>query len=608
MTGAPAVSVFMPTYRRGDSGYLATALESVLAQRFRDFELLVADDGSTDSTAQVLAEFAARDERIRCVRFERNSGLPALRTAQLAPLATGRYYAFMFDDDIWYPKALAALVKALESHPTWDMTYGNALWPHLRKDGTVARQHVLGHEPREFDAARLRASNYISHLSVLLRREVFDRVGLCDPHILVRRLCDWDLWLRIASAGTIGHTDVLVGESRGRTTSDSLGRTSSMDLELTKLYMSLDRNELLLPKNVLAYPVDGLEVFGECASPALTRRASEQFAAFYRQIGEHERAAEWEQRAGTHRPERQRVAAVAVLYRPCPDEVLANIDSYRDQVDTVIAVDNTECPDRQFVLELESRGVAYVPLGENRGLGAALNEGCRRARELGFEWAVTFDQDSAATPGMVTRLFACVELEDCPSQEPSTGNDGRSRLVPLRRPIAMVAPTWQHVGGPPETTTGGSVELETAMTSGCLTRLSVLEELGGFREDLFIDLVDHEFCLRARRHGRRIMQQRDAVLLHEVGHLRRVTFPLRCWVTDHSPVRRYYMVRNLLELGRDYECEFPESMARERRRWYRQFVKVMLAEPQRLQKARMMLRGWHDYRRGRFGRYEDLHP
>ena len=177
------------------------------------------------------------------------------------------------------------------------------------------------------------------------RREVLDEVGAYDPHILIRRLCDWDLWLRIASAGTIGHTDVLVGQSNGRTTTDSLGRTASIDLELTRLYMSLDRDALLLPQRVLTYPVDGLEVFGEGRPPMLVKRAAVQFAAFYRQVGNQERAGLWERRAASERHETPRIAAVVVLYRPSED-VLANVDSYRDQVDTIIAVDNSETPDQ----------------------------------------------------------------------------------------------------------------------------------------------------------------------------------------------------------------------------------------------------------------------
>ncbi len=611
MTGSPTVSVFLPTYRRGDSGLLSRAIESVLAQEFRDFELLVADDGSTDSTSRIVTAFAERDERIRYVRHERNSGLPALRIAQLLPLARGRYFAYMFDDDLWYPNALAVLVDALEEHPDWDMTYGNTVWPRTSPDGTVTRDHILGREPKEFDAALLQVSNFISNVAVMHRRAVIDQAGACDPHILLRRVCDWDLWLRIASVGTIGHTDVLVGEATGRTTRDSLAHTASIHKELAKLYMSLDRDALLLPERVLSYPVDGLEVFGEDPPPAIIKRAALEFAAFYREIGDQDLADAWERRAASERIEAPRIAAVVVLYRPSA-EVLNNVDSYRDQVDMVIALDNTEVPNQQFVEALRSRGVAYASLDGNRGIGAALNEGCSQARALGFEWALTLDQDSTATPGMVARLFSCVELEDVAAPR-ANEDDGRSvprreRLLPRAGRIAIVAPVWQQVGGLPMSIAGGYVALEVAFTSGSLVRLSAFEELGGFREDLFIDCVDHEFCLRARRHGWRIVQQQDAVLLHRMGRLHKVTFPVRCWVTDYEPIRRYYMVRNLLEVSREYGREFPAWVSQERRQWRKDLVKVAVAEPHRFQKAKMMIRGWLDYRRGRFGRYEDLHP
>ena len=283
------------------------------------------------------------------------------------------------------------------------------------------------------------------------------------------------------------------------------------------------------------------------------------------------------------------IAAVVVLYHPS-ETVLANVGSYRSQVDAVIAVDNSENADTYIAAQLESRGATYVPMGGNRGIAAALNEGCRRARDLGFDWVLTLDQDSTVTPGMVLNLSECVEPE-----QPSAGD------------IAIVAPVWQQVGGLPVATDCGCADLEVAMTSGSLTRLSALEELGGFREDLFIDRVDNEFCLRARRHGWRIVQRKDAVLLHRMGDLRQVTFPVRCWVSDYSPLRRYYMVRNLLEVRREFGHEFPRVMALERAYWWRELVKIMLAEPRRLEKAKMMLRGWLDYRLRRFGRYEDLH-
>ena len=589
MTGCPAVSIFMPTYRRGDSGLLKAAVESVLGQEFRDFELLIADDGSTDSTARVLSDLAARDARVRHIRHERNSGLPALRIAELLTIAAGTYHAYMFDDDLWYPDALAVLVDALETHPNWDMTYGNVLFPSVNADGTVSRERVLGREPHDFDAEMLRAGNYIPNVAVMHRREILDQVGTYDPHILLRRLCDWDLWLRIANAGTIGHTDVLVGEANGWDTPDSLGGTASIDPELTELYMSRDRDALLLPQRVLDYPVDGLGIFGECPPPVVVRRAAREFAAFYRQIGDECRGSAWERRTVPEGPDAPRIAAVVVLYRPNED-VLSNVDSYYGQVDAVIAVDNSELPDARLVTQLESRGLTYVSLGGNRGIAAALNAGCRRARDLGFDWVITFDQDSTATPGMVARLAACVELDQ-----------------PLARRVALVAPIWQQIGGIPVATVAACLELEIAMTSGSLTRLSAIEELGGFREDFFIDRVDNEFCLRARRRGWRIVQRGDAVLLHRMGDLRRVTFPVRCWVSDYSPERRYYMVRNLLEVRREYGREFPDVMAIERRYWRKEILKIVLAEPHRFEKSKMMIRGWLDYRRGRFGRYGDIH-
>ncbi|MBN1319905.1 MAG: glycosyltransferase family 2 protein [Thermoleophilia bacterium] len=301
------------------------------------------------------------------------------------------------------------------------------------------------------------------------------------------------------------------------------------------------------------------------------------------------------------------VAAVVVLYHP-PEDILANIDSYRDQVALVIAIDNSEAPDRHLVACLQSGGVDYSSLDGNRGLAAALNEGCRRARALGFEWALTFDQDSTATPDMVARLFSPLRPDSTSSRPCETRGCSSDSLRPTTGRIAIVAPVWQQVGGVPVPTTGEHAEIDTALTSGSLTRLSAFEELGGFREDLFIDCVDHEFCLRARRHGWSIVQRRDAVLLHRMGHIRRIDFPVRFWVTDHAPLRRYYMARNLREVKRQYGREFPAWLARERRYRRKDLVKLLLAEPHRLQKAGMMIQGWTDYRRGRFGRYEDLHP
>jgi GT2 family glycosyltransferase len=603
----PAVSVFLPTYCRGDSGLLARALRSVLAQEYRDFELLVADDGSTDSTARVLRSFAIEDPRVRVIRHERNCGLPALRIAELMQGATGRFFAFMFDDDVWYPHALGTLSAALDEQPRWDLTYGNVVFPTQGRDGAQTAV-TLGAEPRHFDPHLLEQQNYIPNVAVLLRREILDRAGSYDPHILVRRLCDWDLWLRIASQGTIGHTDELIGEANGGTTTDSLGHTAAMDPQLTQLYMSLERDGLLRPDRVAAHPPDDLEIFGDLRSPQLERRAAVQFAAFFRQTGAEDRAREWEARAGSSATRAVKVATVAVLFEP-DYTAAANLDACLKQTDRVIAVDNTPTPRPELVARLRESGVHYVPLGENTGIAAALNVGCRVALELGFVWALTLDQDSTPSPGMVDRLCTCIELqESIATATRRLRSKGRlaARLSPAT--IAVVAPVWQQVGGTPATTADGCAPLDLALTSGSLTRLPTLARLGWFREDFFIDRVDMEYSMRVQRHGSRMVQRQDALLLHRMGRLRRARLgPLSFFVTDYSPLRRYYMVRNVLELRRIYGHEFPAWTQAERWYWRREVFRIMLGEHDRVQKVCMMFQGWLDFRSRRFGRYELHH-
>jgi glycosyltransferase involved in cell wall biosynthesis len=108
----PRVSVVMPVFNR--PGYIATAIESVLAQTYADFELLVIDDGSTDHTPEVVASF--RDPRIRLVRHPQNLGITATRSHGLE-LARGEYVATLDSDDWAHPLRLARQVAFLDAHP-----------------------------------------------------------------------------------------------------------------------------------------------------------------------------------------------------------------------------------------------------------------------------------------------------------------------------------------------------------------------------------------------------------------------------------------------------------------------------------------------------------
>jgi rhamnosyltransferase len=285
-------------------------------------------------------------------------------------------------------------------------------------------------------------------------------------------------------------------------------------------------------------------------------------------------------------PAPRRTAAVVVLYEP-PADLLNNVATYLGQVDRVFAVDNTPTPDPTLIDALSGLGVRVLPMGGNRGIAAALNAGCRAAIEAGYDLALTLDQDSTPAPDLVEKLALCLG-------EP--GSDD----------VLLVAPVWQIEGGLPEEISARCVEIGFAMTSGNLVRLDLFEKVGGFREDLFIDRVDTEFCLRGRTMGLRVLQRRDAVLLHRAGRLEEKRCPFRHFVTNYPAIRRYYMARNVLELNRLYGREFPEWVKGERHQWSRDLPKILMSERDRLQKLTHIVRGVLDYRARRFGSYDDI--
>lgn len=112
MSHSPIVTVFIPVHNRED--YICTAVNSVLAQTFTDFELLVVDDGSRDGTRERLLRY--RDTRLRVESSNANLGIPATRNIGLE-LARGRYIALLDSDDYAYPERLARQVAWLDRHP-----------------------------------------------------------------------------------------------------------------------------------------------------------------------------------------------------------------------------------------------------------------------------------------------------------------------------------------------------------------------------------------------------------------------------------------------------------------------------------------------------------
>jgi hypothetical protein len=217
----PAISILLPTFRRGASGLFRKAVESVLNQTLKDIELIIVDDASTDGTAEQIAKFMQADGRISCLRHANNIGLPAISEFEAFTKARADFIAFAFDDDFFYPDALEQLLKQSREHPE-KVCFGSVIWRVRDKNSNIVQSGKLGQPLARYN---IHSCNSIPNCGVLLRRAVINDVGFYDPHILMTRICDWDLWRRIGERYLLHHVDVLVGEVTGPETDDSLGNT-----------------------------------------------------------------------------------------------------------------------------------------------------------------------------------------------------------------------------------------------------------------------------------------------------------------------------------------------------------------------------------------------
>ncbi len=194
----PAVSVVIPTYNRAP--LLRRALDSVLRQTFRDFEVLVVDDGSTDETAGMVAEL--RDVRIRYLRQSRNSGVGAARNRGLRE-ARAELIAFLDSDDEWLPEKLALQVALFSNAPdALGLVYTGV--ESVRDDGrrTIERPRWRGDVFREMLAANV---VHGGGSNVMIRRAVVATVGFF--HEQVAAIEDYHYWLRIARFFRIDFVD-----------------------------------------------------------------------------------------------------------------------------------------------------------------------------------------------------------------------------------------------------------------------------------------------------------------------------------------------------------------------------------------------------------------
>lgn len=199
----PSVSVLMPTYKH--RAYIAQAIESVLAQRFDDFELVITDDNSPDQTYAIAEAYARKDPRVRVFRNPQNLGLAANYTRCFQNAHPGsRYFIILPSDDWWMPETLEVLFATAEQNP--QATFVHADGYKVKEDGLVPYLSIFRHQPPKGlhrGLHELYLNNYIMVQTTLVRRSLFERFHcrpfLFDPDYVF--VSDYELWLELLGRG-----------------------------------------------------------------------------------------------------------------------------------------------------------------------------------------------------------------------------------------------------------------------------------------------------------------------------------------------------------------------------------------------------------------------
>jgi rhamnosyltransferase len=293
------------------------------------------------------------------------------------------------------------------------------------------------------------------------------------------------------------------------------------------------------------------------------------------------------------------VGAVVVTYFP-DAEFDARLAAIARQTSPVIVVDNSADAAVRHRLEKLSAalGATFLANPDNLGLGAALN---RAFRELAAtEWIVAFDQDSTPAPGCIAALFdRATSWPPVPAVVGANWTDAARPGFPARhlRPHPWCSGWFRR-----EIAQDDIHSVTCVITSGSLFHRPTWNELGGFDESLFLDLVDTDYCLRAGRSGRLIAVAAGARLDHHRGAKRAVAFAGRTfWPAFAPPVRLRYLFRNRLLLFRRHALEFPHWVAFELVYAAKIAAEILFLEDNKTAKLAACLRGTWDGLWGRSG-------
>lgn len=270
-----------------------------------------------------------------------------------------------------------------------------------------------------------------------------------------------------------------------------------------------------------------------------------------------------------------KVCSIVVLYEPEEKEI-ANILDYYKYVDKVYILDNSMKSNEKRVEDILSKAYGrieekaeYIHFQKNIGLCKALNYGMKLAAEENIQWALIMDADSTFNTNVVNVYRNYIDKNDCTM-------------------IGVLAPVHLHDRNM-ERNFVGQRDVAWAMTSGCFYNIGVFWKLNGFKEELFVDGLDIDYCYKIRKKGYRVIEFSDARINHKPGQTKTFIFcEKKIKYGIASPWRYYMQARAIVWLMLKYHS------AREIIRYCMKWGKVLFLFDNKKEYIKQVLRGTKD--------------
>lgn len=268
-------------------------------------------------------------------------------------------------------------------------------------------------------------------------------------------------------------------------------------------------------------------------------------------------------------------AGVITLYHPT-ETMIEKICQYIPCLMPCYVIDNSNIKNNDIIKKLISmHNVIYIDNHRNKGVAYALNQAVNLCEKNCIKWLLLMDQDSFISPANIEEMY-------------------HFAINYPQNNLGIVAASYKK--------SLNSKKIEEPLeviTSGSLINVQICKKIGGFLNDLFIDEVDNEFCLRLKINNYRIFKLNYVSFEHTLGNKK---FNKRMITYNYTPIRYYYIIRNMLYVANKYKAYFPELYCH-KCTCIKKWLKMIFYEENTLQKLIYVLQGVIDYKINRLGEY-----